>query len=168
MLPELTAAEIENGNLVLEPLSRVGRSEPSADLLRQFDDDPLRAADVAEPVAVLVALDLADELRAADSQASDGGVDVVDCECEMAEARGVRGRVRVAVRAGRREKLHQLEPSVAVRGLQHRGLHLDALQPDYAVHPTALEQYLAKYGTMGSVSAEARPLTVRACGYIRG
>jgi hypothetical protein len=72
------------------------RPEPSADLLRQLDDDPLRAADVAEPIAVFVALHLANELRAAGSQASDDGVDVVDCECAMADARGVRRRVPVA------------------------------------------------------------------------
>ena len=36
--------------------------EPLADLLRQLDDDPLRAADVAEPIAVFVALQLANEL----------------------------------------------------------------------------------------------------------
>jgi hypothetical protein len=42
-----------------------GRPEPSADLLRQLDDDPLRAADVAEPIAVFVALQLADEFSAA-------------------------------------------------------------------------------------------------------
>jgi hypothetical protein len=45
-----------------------GRPEPSADLLRQLDDDPLRAADIAEPIAVFVALHLANELRAAGSQ----------------------------------------------------------------------------------------------------
>jgi hypothetical protein len=56
------------------------RPEPSADLLRQLDDDPLRAADVAEPIAVFVALHLADELRAAGSQAGDDRVDVVDGE----------------------------------------------------------------------------------------
>jgi hypothetical protein len=44
----------------------------------------LRAADVAEPTAVFVALHLASELRAVSSQAGDGGVDVVDSECEMA------------------------------------------------------------------------------------
>jgi hypothetical protein len=33
------------------------------------------------------------------SQAGDDGVDVVDCECEMADARGVRRCVRVAGRA---------------------------------------------------------------------
>jgi hypothetical protein len=59
--------------------------KPSADLIRQLDDDPLRAADVAEPIAVFVALHLANELRAAGSQASDDGVDIVDCECDMAE-----------------------------------------------------------------------------------
>ena len=71
----------------------------TADLLRQLDDDPLRAADVAEPIAVFVALHLANELRAAGSQASDDGVDIVDFECEMADARGVRRRVPVAAPA---------------------------------------------------------------------
>jgi hypothetical protein len=47
-----------------------GGPEPSADLLRQLDDDPFGAADVAEPIAVSVALQLANELRAAGSQAS--------------------------------------------------------------------------------------------------
>src|SRR5467141_3534891 len=116
---------------------------PRADLLRQLDDDPLRAADVAEPVAVLVAHHLANELRAAGSQASDDGVDVVDCECEMADARGVRRRVPVAGPARRGVKLDQLEPSVAVRGLHHRDLHPDALEPHHAVHPTALDRPLA-------------------------
>src|SRR5438046_4492585 len=57
-----------------------GRPELSADLLRQLDDDPLRTADVAEPIAVFVLLHLANQRRAAGSQASDDGVDVVDCE----------------------------------------------------------------------------------------
>jgi hypothetical protein len=71
-----------------------GRSEPSADLLRQLDDDPLRAADVTEPIDVFVVLHLANELRAAGSQASDDGVDVLDCECEMADARVFAGACR--------------------------------------------------------------------------
>jgi hypothetical protein len=45
-----------------------GRPEHSADLLRQLDDDPLRAADVAEQIHVFVALHLANELRAVGSQ----------------------------------------------------------------------------------------------------
>src|ERR1700674_250711 len=76
-----------------------GRPEPSADLLRELDDDPLRAADVAEPIVVFVALHLANELRAAGLQASDNGVDVVDYECDMADAPGVRRRVLVAAPA---------------------------------------------------------------------
>jgi hypothetical protein len=60
-----------------EPL-RVGNGlAPLADLLRQLDDDSFRAADVAEPVAVLVALQLADELSAAGLQTGDEGVDVL-------------------------------------------------------------------------------------------
>src|SRR4051812_33345099 len=56
------------------------RSDPSADLLRQLDDDSLRAADVAEPVDVLVVLQLADELTAAGSQPGNDRVDVLDGE----------------------------------------------------------------------------------------
>jgi hypothetical protein len=52
----------------------------SADLLGQRDDDPLGAADVAEPVAVLVLHHLSNELRAVGSQTGDSGVDVVDGE----------------------------------------------------------------------------------------
>ena len=44
-----------------------GGSEPSADVLCQFDDDP-GAAHAAEPVAVLVALQLADKLSALSPQ----------------------------------------------------------------------------------------------------
>ncbi len=73
-----------------------GGPDPSADPLCQFDDDTLGAADVAEPVAILVAPQLADELSAAGSQAGDDGVDVFDGECDMADARCVRRRVPVA------------------------------------------------------------------------
>jgi hypothetical protein len=61
----------------------------------------------------------------------------------MAEARGIRRRVPIASRPGRGVKLDQLEPSVAVRGLHHCGVHLDALEPDYTVHPTALDRPFA-------------------------
>ena len=56
---------------------------------------------------------------------------------------GVRRRVPVAARARRGVELHLLEPSVAVRGLQHRVLHPDVLEPHDAVHPTALDRPLA-------------------------
>src|SRR4029453_1769728 len=55
---------------VLTP-SLAARPEPSADLLRQLDDDLLRAADVAEPIDVFVVLHLANELPAARSHAGD-------------------------------------------------------------------------------------------------
>ena len=58
------------------PCQKRGLPQPSADPLRQLDDDPLRAADVAEPIPVPVALHLANELRPAGSQAGDDGVDV--------------------------------------------------------------------------------------------
>jgi len=49
----------------------------------------------------------------------------------------------VATPARRGVKLRQLEPSVAVRGLHHRDLCPDALEPHHAVHPTALDRPLA-------------------------
>jgi len=64
----------KNGSSSTTQPEERGRSlagAPSVDLLGQLDDDPLRAADVAEPIAVFVALHLANELRAAGSQASD-------------------------------------------------------------------------------------------------
>jgi hypothetical protein len=61
---------------------RGGGPDASADLLCELDDDPFGAADVAKPVAVLVAHQLADELSAAGSQAGDDGVDVFDGECD--------------------------------------------------------------------------------------
>jgi hypothetical protein len=54
-----------------------------------------RAADVAEPVAVLVALQLADEFSAAGSQAGDDGVGVLDGERDVADTRCVGRRVPV-------------------------------------------------------------------------
>jgi hypothetical protein len=48
-------------------------------------------------VAVLVALQLADEFSAAGSQAGNDGVDVLDGECDVADTRRVRRRVPVVV-----------------------------------------------------------------------
>ena len=59
------------------------------DPLRQLDDDSRRPAEVAEPIAVLVALHRADEFSAACSQTGNDGVDVVDGECDVADAQGV-------------------------------------------------------------------------------
>jgi hypothetical protein len=72
-----------------------------ADLLRELDDDSLGAADVAEPVAVLVAHQLADEFNAAGSQTGNDGVDVLDDECEVAypACSPARGRCRPGLKA---------------------------------------------------------------------
>ena len=96
-----------------DPSTRAFSCGASADPLRQLDDDPLRAADVAEPIDVFVVLHLANELRSACSQASDDGVDVVDCECEMADALGVRRCVTVA---GPGSTGRGTSPAPAVRG----------------------------------------------------
>src|SRR5213596_4025 len=105
----------------------------SADPFRQLDDDPLRAADVAEPIDVPVVLHLADELRAVGAQGGEDGVDVVDPEGEMPEPRNVRRLLPVHAGARRAVELHELEPSISVRGLHHREVRPDALEPHDAV-----------------------------------
>jgi hypothetical protein len=52
-----------------------GWLRPLADPLRQLDDDSLRAADIAEPIHVVVVHYLANELRATFLEARDDGVD---------------------------------------------------------------------------------------------
>ncbi len=53
---------------------------PLAELLGQRDDDPRGAADIAEPVAVLVLGQLTDEFGATRAQAGNDVLDVVDGE----------------------------------------------------------------------------------------
>src|SRR5919108_4478598 len=59
---------------------QVGRERSSAELLGQSEDDPLGAADEAEPVAVLVLRHLADEFGAVSAQAGNDVLDVFDGE----------------------------------------------------------------------------------------
>ena len=59
--------------------------------------------------------------------------------CDMADAQDIRRRVPVAAPDRGGVELHQLEPTVAVRGLHHRILHPNALEPHHTVHPTALD-----------------------------
>jgi hypothetical protein len=102
-----------------------------------------RPSRVAEPVAVLVALQLAHEFRAACSQVGDDSVDVFDGECDMTDARCVRRRVPVVVLVQGRVELRQLESSMAVRGLHDRDFCPDAIEPHDAIHPPALDRPLA-------------------------
>src|SRR6266567_4684332 len=62
--PEELSLSRPIGSEPIDLLGVVRGPDPSADLLCQLDDDPLGAADVAEPVAVLVAHQLADQLGA--------------------------------------------------------------------------------------------------------
>jgi hypothetical protein len=54
-----------------------------------------RDSQMASAVAVLIALQRADQFSAAVSQAGNDGVDVLDGECDVAEIRHVRRRVPV-------------------------------------------------------------------------
>jgi hypothetical protein len=85
----------------------------------------------------------------------------------MADARGVHQRVPVAAPARRGVELHQLEASVAVRGLQHRALHPDALEPHHAVHPIALTGHspcsLSPSSTKNAVAAARSSTTMPTC-----
>src|SRR4051794_20039609 len=64
-------------------------------------------------------------------------VDVLDDEGEMTDADRVGRRTAVAVLHRRSVEPHQLDPRLAVRGLQHRELGPDALQPHDPVDPVA-------------------------------
>ena len=84
LLPLKPVYYLDRRDLGDEPAHHSGCAS-SADLLCQLDDDPLRAADVAESIAVFVALHLANELHAAGSQASDDGVDPMQQDGAVAE-----------------------------------------------------------------------------------
>src|SRR5919198_1016645 len=64
-----------------------------SELLGKRDDDALRAADVAEPVHVLVLGDFAYELSAMGAQAREDVLDVVDGEHDATYAQRVYWRV---------------------------------------------------------------------------
>src|SRR5438132_2813563 len=118
--------------------------EVSAELLGQSDDDALRATQEAEPVDVLVLRDLADEFGTVAAQAGNDVVDVVDSEHDAAYAQRVRRRAfRLGSDRRRRVELRQLNPAVAVRGPHHGDVGTDVVEPDDAVHPTALDRRLA-------------------------
>src|SRR3954447_22866970 len=110
-----------------------------ADLLGQSDDDALGAAQEAEPVALLVLRDLADEFATVAAQAGNDVVDVVDGEHDPAYTQRVRRRAfRLGSDRRRRVEPRQLNPAVAVRGAHHRDVGTDVVEPDRAVHPRPL------------------------------
>src|SRR5918995_2092924 len=116
----------------------------SAELLGQCDDDALGAADVTEPILVLVLHHLADELGAVAKQAGKDVLEVVDGEHDATDAQRVHRRVFwLGPDRRRRVELVQLEPPVAVRGPHHGDVASDAVEPDDAVDPPSLDGRLA-------------------------
>src|SRR6185437_5570723 len=113
---------------------------PLADLFGQGDDDARGAAEVAEPVAVLVLRHPAEEFGAVGAQAGDGVVDVVDSEHDTMQAQRV-GRRVLRLGADRRGGvvLRQLQLAVTVRGPHHRDIAADTVESDGAVRPEALD-----------------------------
>src|SRR4051812_34228306 len=123
-VPDAFAAELR---LDLSPRVRSALDRRgSAELLGQSDDDALRAAQEAEPVAVLVLRHLADEFATVAAQAGDDVVDVVDGEHDAAYAERVRRRVfRLGSDRRRRVERRQLDATVAVRGAHHGDVGTD-------------------------------------------
>src|SRR5262245_9486514 len=116
----------------------------SSELLGKRDDDALRAADVTEPVHVLVLGDFAYELRAMGAQAREDVLNVIDGEHDATYAQRVHWCVlRLSSDRRRRVELGQLKPTVAIRGPHHRDLASNVLEPNDKVHPTALDWHLA-------------------------
>src|SRR5262245_25421057 len=114
------------------------------ELLGKRNDDALRAADVTEPVQVLILSDFAYELSAMGAQAREDILYVVDGEHDATYAQRVHWCVlRLSSDRRRRVELIQLEPTLAVRGPHHRNLASNVLEPNDTVYPTALDGHLA-------------------------
>jgi hypothetical protein len=99
--------------------------QPSAELLGQCDDDAFGAADVAEPIAVLVLRQLANEFGAVGVQAGKDVVKVFDGERDATYAQRVR-RCVFRFSADRRRR-------VETRGLgsaaAHNGKGVESRKP---------------------------------------
>src|SRR6266511_3566526 len=122
--------------VVCRPTSRLPPSTSSsssahayhalAELLGEPDEQSFGAADVAEPIRVLVLNHFANELRAALAEPGERLVDVVHGEHDAEVAESVHRGVPVIGDYRRGEKSRELEPAVAI-GSDHHG-DLDALE----------------------------------------
>src|SRR5258706_8907168 len=114
------------------------------ELLGKPDNDALRAADVAEPIRVLVLHHVADQFGAVGAQARDDVVDVINGEHDAADPECVHRNVLgpSSDRLGRVE-LVQLDPSVAVRSAHQREGRTDVLKADETIYRGALDGRLA-------------------------
>src|SRR5262252_1560163 len=134
------------GRLPFHFLAAVGKSygNASPELLGKRNDDALRAADVAEPVPVLILGYFAYELGAMGAQPREDILNVVDGEHDATYAQRVhRCVLRFSSDRRRRVELVQLNPTVAVRGPHHRNLASNVLEPNDTIHPTPLDGHLA-------------------------
>src|SRR5687768_11322000 len=113
-------------------------------LLGKRDDDALGAADVGEPIRVLVLHHFANQLGAVGEQARHDTVDVIDGEHDAADPECVHrnffgpGSDRL-----RRVELVQFDPSVAIRSAQQREGGTDVLKADETTYRGALYGRLA-------------------------
>ena len=114
------------------------------ELFGKPDNDALGAADVADPIRVLVLHHLADQFGAVGAQARDDVVDVINGEHDAADPEGVHRNV-LGPRADRcrRVELVQLDPSVAVRRAQQREGSPDVLKANEPIDGGALDGRLA-------------------------
>src|SRR5437879_518192 len=126
------------------PVLRRPRGNALPELLGKRDDDALRAADVGEPIRVLVWHYFADQFGAAGEQARDDVVDVIDGEHDAADPECVHRSVRgPSSDRLRRVELVQLDPSVAVRSAHQREGSTDVLKADETIYRWALDGRLA-------------------------
>src|SRR6266498_5677077 len=140
--------------IVCRPTSRLPPSKPSSSsahayhalpkLLGKPDNDALRAADVAEPIRVLVLHHVADQFGAVGAQARDDVVDVIDGEHDAADPECVhRNVLGPSSDRFRRVELVQLDPSVAVRSAHQREGSTDVLKADETIYRGAFDGRLA-------------------------
>lgn len=118
-------AKTSGGNIGLGHLPAIIRGPRSAEFLRESDEKPFRAADVAEAIDVLVLHDLADKLRAALSKSLERIVDVINREHDAQVPCCVDRGVSVIRHDRRSDKARELKPAVTIRRAHHG--HFDAL-----------------------------------------
>src|SRR5262245_46065147 len=135
--------------VVCRPTSRLPPSKSSssahtyhvlAELLGKPDNDALGAADVAEPIRVLVLHHFANQFGAVGAQARDDDVDVIDGEHDAADPKCVhRNVLGPSSDRFRRVELVQLDPSVAVPSAHQRESSTDVLKANETIYRGALD-----------------------------
>src|SRR5690242_19211892 len=114
------------------------------ELLGQPDNEALGAADVGEPIRVLVLHHFADQFGAVGKQARDDVVDVIDGEHDAADPEFVhRSVLGPSSDRFRRVELVQLDPSLAVRCAQQREGSTDVLKVNETIYGGTLDGRLA-------------------------